>query len=383
MNKERKKRFLSAITLCAVTMSLMTATSCGKPGDKKKKIAVITKNKKISFWNDVKAGAEDAGDELGYEILYTVADSDNDFSTQVAAINDAIDEDVEAIIIAPNGKTELNDALKKAQDKGITIININSTITSDDVKVASLISSSDKDGGDMAARQAADGVLLNENVRNAMKAMQQKGGADYTDIADLGRGSVGIVQHSASTGEARVEGFKASTQTEVIRQLKEDKVDLEKWVVASQNSDQPVNLDQMFEKFFVTAGDPVSSVEDAKEQAMTMLQADDCNLKCIFATNTNTTLGVCEAIRDLNKQEEVYVIGFNSDEQELAYLRTGELDGTIIQNPYNMGYVGVRYAKKIEGGSRVPKTLDTGVTWVDAKNMNDDYIQLLIHPNGN
>ncbi len=380
MNKERKKRFLSAITLCAVTMSFMTATSCGKPGDKKKKIAVITKNKDVTFWDDVKAGAEDAGDELGYEILYTVADSDNDFSTQVAAINDAVDEDVEAIIIAPNGKTELNEALKEAQDKGITIININSGIEGKDVKVASLISSSDKDGGDMAARQAADGVLLNDGVR---QVMSQKGGASLDDVNKLGRGAVGIVQHSASTGKARVDGFKTSTRTEVTRQLKEDGIDLEKYAEASLQSDSPLNLDAMFDNIFVTAGDPVSSVKDAKDQAMTMLQADDCNIRCIFATNTNTTLGVCEAIRDLNKQEEVYVIGFNSDEQELAYLRTGELDGTIIQNPYNMGYCGVRYAKKIEGGSRVPKTLDTGVTWVDAKNMNDDYIQLLIHPNGN
>lgn len=379
MNKERRKRFLSAITLCAVAMSLMTATSCGK-ASKKKKIAVITKNEKVSFWKDVKAGAEDAADELGYEIIYTAAAADNDFATQVAAINDAIDDHVEAIIIAPNGKTELNDALKKAENQGITIININSGIENtgnenEKINVLSLISSSDKDGGDMAARKAADGVLLNDGVR---QVMQQKGGVGIEEVYALGRGAVGIVQHSAATGAARVEGFKSSTRTEVTRQLKEDGIDLAR---ALANSENKLDADTLFADFFVTAGDPVSSIEDAKEQTMSMLQAADCNIRCIFATNTNTTLGVCEAIHDLDRQD-IYVIGFNSDETELSYLKTGELDGTIIQNPYNMGYVGVRFAKKAEDGSRVPKTLDTGVTWVDAQNLNDEYIQLLIHPNG-
>ena len=76
----------------------------------------------------------------------------------------------------------------------------------------------------------------------------------------------------------------------------------------------------------------------------------------------------------------MYVIGFNSDEQELAFIRTGVLKGTVVQNPYNMGYVAVRYAKKALEGENVPKQLDTGVTWVDAKNMNEEYIQLLLHP---
>ena len=119
MNKEKRKRILSAIALCTVSATLLAATGCGKPGGKKKsKIAVITKNSNVvSFWDEVKNGAEDAGDELGYEIVYTIATGDNDFATQVDAINKAVDEGVEAIIIAPNSQTELNEALAKAQAK--------------------------------------------------------------------------------------------------------------------------------------------------------------------------------------------------------------------------------------------------------------------------
>ena len=115
MNKG-KKMILSSLALCTVSMSVLMTTSCGKPGggSTKGKIAVITKNKSVSFWDDVKKGSEAAGDELGYDIIYTAASGDNDFASQVEAINDAIKEDVDAIIIAPNGNAELDEAFKKA-----------------------------------------------------------------------------------------------------------------------------------------------------------------------------------------------------------------------------------------------------------------------------
>ena len=100
----------------------------------------------------------------------------------------------------------------------------------------------------------------------------------------------------------------------------------------------------------------------------------------MFGTNTNTTLGICQAIEELDKANDIIVVGFNSDEQELKYVRTGVLDGTIIQNPYNMGYIGVRYSIQASNGEGVAGSLDTGVTWISAKNINDDDIQLLLYP---
>ena len=135
----------------------------------------------------------------------------------------------------------------------------------------------------------------------------------------------------------------------------------------------------MFDRFFVV-GEKCAKPEDARAEAEKILAAKDCNVKCFFTTNTNTTLGVCEAIEAAGKQDEIYVIGFNADEKELAFLKNNVLDGTVVQNPYNMGYVGVRFAKKAINGENVPLTLDTGVTWVDQNNMNEEYIQLLLHP---
>jgi ribose transport system substrate-binding protein len=368
MNKG-KKMILSSLALCTVSMSVLMTTSCGKPGggSTKGKIAVITKNKSVSFWDDVKKGSEAAGDELGYDIIYTAASGDNDFASQVEAINDAIKEDVDAIIIAPNGNAELDEAFKKADDAGIKIININSR--TDYPNVISCISSSDIDGGSVAARYAADGVLLSNTVR----AVMDRGDAQLTDVARLGRGAVAIIGHTAATADKRIQGFKESTASEVQRQMAADGVDLSKMDLTQEQ------ISDMFSKFFIE-GERCSSIDAAYEEAMKILSARDCNVICFYATNTNTTLGVCRAVEELDMADKVFVIGFNSDQKELDYLKTGVLDGTIIQNPYNMGYVGVRFAKKAINDDSLPKTLDTGVTYVNADNLNDTYVQLLLHP---
>ena len=47
-----------------------------------------------------------------------------------------------------------------------------------------------------------------------------------------------------------------------------------------------------------------------------------------------------------------------------------------------MGYVGVRYAKRAINGDSVPSRMDTGAVFVNAENINDDFVQLMIYPDG-
>ena len=134
----------------------------------------------------------------------------------------------------------------------------------------------------------------------------------------------------------------------------------------------------MIASFFID-GQRCATKEAAYEEAKKILE-NNSDIKVFYATNTNTTLGVCQAIEESDLSDTITVVGFNSDEEELKYIRTGILDGTIIQNPYNMGYIGVRYAIQSSNGESVTGNLDTGVTWISAKNINDDDIQLLLYP---
>jgi len=372
MNKGTKKRILSGIALCTVTMSMLMSTGCGNT-EKKKKIAVITKQD-IAFWHDVKAGAEDAAKDFGLTLLYNEGGetdypvNDNDYATQIEYINYAIKEKVDAIVIAPNGTVELNEAFARAENAGIKLININSRANYGGI--LSCVSSSDEDGGHVAARHAADGVLLSDAVRLVMK---QAGGATIEDVKKLGKGAVAIIGHTAATADRRIGGFKNETATQIVRQMAADGLDLTSMGLTQEQ------ISEMFGKFFVD-GEKCGTIDAAYEEAKKILTAKDSNVICFFATNTNTTLGVCKAVDELGLKDSVYVIGFNSDDKEITYLKDDVLDGTVIQNPYNMGYVGVRYAKNAAAGDGIPGALDTGVTYITKDNLNDEYIQLLLHP---
>ncbi|MCR4638531.1 substrate-binding domain-containing protein [Ruminococcus sp.] len=437
MNKKKRSTFKSVAAGLLAAAMLVTG-GCGKsptgpPGSQGGgTIAVITKQQ-LSFWDDVKKGAQDACDEFGYDMVYTVADGDNDYVTQIAAINDAINQKAKAIVIAPNSEKDLNEALTKAVDKGIKVVVINSEIDSSMYSMlASRIGSSESDGGTVAAK-------------NAIAAYKNKGG----DLANVGK--IGIIGHTAGTAENRINGFitrmtnkiaeangievpeenpyaalaaaggqggppagvqggaAAGAQTGAAAGAQsgapagaqtgapagndnagaaqvneEDLTELEKAELVVAKHEEEVKAEgerklAQIKKNFVQP-ERCARVDEAKEETKKLLGTDGNGFSILFATNTNTTLGVCAAVEELGLTGKITIVGYNSDEEELAYIRRGVLDGVILQNPYIIGYVGVRYAKQhINGGGTAP-TLDTGVTYVNAGNMNDDYIQLLLYP---
>lgn len=411
MNKKKRSAFKSVAAGLLAAAMLVTG-GCGQkqtgpPGSQGGgTIAVITKQQ-LSFWDDVKKGAQDACDEFGYDMVYTVADGDNDYVSQIAAINDAINKKAKAIVIAPNSEKDLNEALTKAIDSGIKVVVINSEIDPSMYSMlASRIGSSDTDGGTVAAK-------------NAVAAYKNKGG----DLASIGK--IGIVGHTAGTAENRIKGFtdrltrnianakgievpeenpyaalaaaaqgaQAAAQgnaqagdnaAQAAEVNEENLTELEKAerVVAQHEAEVKADGERQLaqiKKSFVQT-ERCARVEEAKEETKKLLGTDGNGFSILFATNTNTTLGVCAAVEELGLSGKITIVGYNSDEEELAYIRRGVLDGVILQNPYIIGYVGVRYAKQhVQGGGTAPQ-LDTGVTFVNAGNMNYDYIQLLLYP---
>ncbi len=121
--------------------------------------------------------------------------------------------------------------------------------------------------------------------------------------------------------------------------------------------------------------------ENAKAEITQMLSTKDgSNIKVIFATSENSTLGACQAVSDLGLVGKVAIVGYNSSENELTYLKNGTLSGLILQNPYNMGYLGVYYAGRLKIGENVNQMVDTGATYASLNNLNSYEIKLLLDP---
>ncbi|MED4605491.1 substrate-binding domain-containing protein, partial [Paenibacillus validus] len=101
----------------------------------------------------------------------------------------------------------------------------------------------------------------------------------------------------------------------------------------------------------------------------------------IVALHAVSSIGVAEEIERLGLQGKVKVVTFDSTLEDIEYLQEGVIQATIIQNPFSMGYLGVKYAVDLLGGSKkVPARYDTGTTVIDQNNMFWSDNQKLLFP---
>ena len=61
-------------------------------------------------------------------------------------------------------------------------------------------------------------------------------------------------------------------------------------------------------------------------------------------------------------------------------MEVGIIQGLVLQNPFKMGYLGVKTACAYLKGEPIEKLIDTGVTLATPENMNDPEIKQLLSP---
>jgi ribose transport system substrate-binding protein len=127
--------------------------------------------------------------------------------------------------------------------------------------------------------------------------------------------------------------------------------------------------------------------EKAKTIAAQMIN-ENPDLRVLYATNERSTIGVCEAVKEakeegrISKEKEnlIMVIGFNANSTEVDFIQNDILTGTILQNPYNMGYLGVMNAGNYLSDGSAHGKVDTGVVYVNKKNLTNNDVRLLLDP---
>jgi ribose transport system substrate-binding protein len=77
---------------------------------------------------------------------------------------------------------------------------------------------------------------------------------------------------------------------------------------------------------------------------------------------------------------KVKFVGFDSGETLNAGLQAGDIQGLVVQNPMNMGYLGVKTLVAVLRGEQVPARIDTGVGFVTKENFDDPALADIVHP---
>jgi len=86
------------------------------------------------------------------------------------------------------------------------------------------------------------------------------------------------------------------------------------------------------------------------------------------------------ALQDSKLAGTVRFIGFDSSEKLVQALSAGEIDALVLQDPFKMGYLGVKTLVDHLNGKEVPRRVDTGVTLVTRQNLQQPEIQQLLKP---
>lgn len=249
--------------------------------EEQKTVVLITKMRYGDYWKTVVKGAEAAEKEYGVHLIYDAPNEEDDIEGQIAIIDKYIGEGVDGIVLAASDYEALVPIVEKAYQNGIRVVLIDSHVNTD--KYYKSFSTDNLEAGKQA-------------------------GEKLVELLD-GKGKVGIVSF--------VQGSENAIQRE--KGLTE---------VLSKSPGIEV-VDTMY---------CMSSIELAETLAMIYLDKD---VDAIIGLNAIAATGVGRALAN---NPSAIGIGFDSTEEEITFLDQGFIDATIVQNPYGMGYLGVKYA---------------------------------------
>ena len=113
---------------------------------------------------------------------------------------------------------------------------------------------------------------------------------------------------------------------------------------------------------------------------MTDLITADPDLRGVFASNLIMAQGAGQAIAENKKADTIKLVGFDSDDKLIGFLKDGTIAALVVQDPYRMGYDGIKTALAASKGEKVPAFVDTGANLITKANMDDAKEHALLFP---
>ena len=296
--------------------------ACGRGGGAPA-VGVAPKGTNHIFWQTIRAGANKAAAEYGFEALWNAPQLEVDASRQIAIVENLIARRVAGIVLAPVDEEALVAVVERAIAEGIPVSIFDSGIKSD--KIVSYVATDNYEAGRLAARRM--GEILG------------------------GQGKVGVIGFmpgSASTMQ-REQGF----------------------------------LDELAESFPAIGNLGVRF--NMADRSKAMAEAENLmtahpDLAGLFADNESSTDGTVRAVKQRGKAGQVKVVGFDASPELLAEMRAGAIDSIVVQDPFKMGYEATRAMGEVLAGRQPARELDSGAYLVTPQNVDEPAMQAVLSP---
>jgi ribose transport system substrate-binding protein len=297
------------------------AVGCGGKTSTKMTIAVVPKGTTHEFWKSVHAGAIKAGREFGVEILWQGPLREDDREDQIKVVDTLVNRGIDGLLLAPLDEKALRQPVSNAVRAGIPVVIFDSRLDSDET--ISLVSTSNLLAGRLAGMHLA-------------KVLGGKGNVIMMRLHE-----------GAASTTAREQGFLDAIAT------------FPGITVISSNQFGGVSTEGAYR---------------VGENLLASNKAAEGNVQGIF------TFGMLRVLENAGLAGKIRFVGFDSSDKLVQGLRSGAIDGLVLQDPFAMGYIGVKTLVNYKRGERVEKIIDTGVAVITRENMDQPEILNRLQP---
>ena len=335
--RKLKRLVIACVVVAMSVCALFSFTACGGTGSENGTIAVIAKGETHAFWQAVKAGAEAAGKEYGYDITFRgpTAESEEYVTQQREMVQAALNSNsTKAMVLATIG-LGFTDELTSSFNKGIPVVEFDSGLYNNG---ADITSGKDPTVGSVATDNKAAAAVVAENFYAYLKTNNlMTAGTAY---------KIGVIQHdSTSTGIDRAEGF------------------IEKIEALAAADGFTLDINRQVK------------TNNAGEYKAALTALNTAGVQAIFMTNEGVVNEVYPEVSD-NKAtyNNILFCGFDAGTNQYDWIKNAGKDyallvGSVAQDSYNIGYKAVELAAKKLADETVS---DVGIAgrWYTAENID-------------
>lgn len=317
-------------------------------------ISIIGKSSNSEFWNEVKAGAERAAEDLnaalGYKgedkikVNYSGSAKGENIEEQINILDEELARNPVAVGIAIIDSGACGVQFDLAAENGIPIVAFDSG--SDYKNIQAMCSANNSEIGKTGAAKLA------------------------SIIDDAGDVALFVHDKESTSAKQREEGFLKEMQEShpnikvpLVYHL-DDLEEVSKTIAAEKNKNKKEGEKDVLPE------------EITQTEAIQYMLKKNPNIKGCFSTNVTVNEELLKALGDDSKLKVVSVDG---GESQLEALKEGKVNGLIVQNPYGMGYATVISAARASLGMGNQAFIDSGFIWVTKDNMNKKTIKRMLY----
>ncbi len=287
------------------------------------KIILIPKkiDESNEFWSSVIAGAQVASKEYNVELSLMAPETETDVEGQNRLILEAAGKRPDAILVSPCSYEGTASSIRQAVNQGVKVVLIDSNIN-ESLSIPLV---------------ATDNVEIGRKLGEYMKKLLPE------------NPQIGLVGHvkGSSTAIDREKGIRAGLGKE------------------AEAIEEVVFCDSIY--------------QEAYDVTLQLLKRHP-EINMIAGFNEYSSLGAASAVRDLGLKGKVKTFGIDNSVSQIQLLESGVYQALAIQNPFNMGYLGIEEAVKgIEGG-KTDLFLNSGSKLVTVEDIYTEENEKLLFP---